>query len=360
MLFHMQFLRRSRKEGKRIMGLDVKKSPASRRLGCLMTVLVLAASTAEAASGPNEPPIVQNVTDSSALVWSDPSDWATRDLFYGPGGKAHEPHGPFTFEKEDLDGSNPKFVVRDPDGVKWKVKLGLEARPETAATRLVWAAGYYTNEDYFVPDMRVERMPAHLHRGQELIGPGGEVHNVRLKREDEKKIGTWQWDKVAFAGSREWNGLRALMALIDNWDLKDENNSLYQEGSQRIYMVSDLGASFGSPGKAWPIDRAKGNLKSYSHSKFIRRTGPETVDFEVPARPALMCLFDPKAYFMRVHLEHLGRNVPRADAKWLGQILARLSPAQIQDAFRAAGYSPEEIEGFSRMLEERITELTKL
>jgi hypothetical protein len=74
----------------------------------------------------------------------------------------------------------------------------------------------------------------------------------------------------------------------------------------------------------------------------------------------LIYLFSAKAFFMRVHLEHLGRNVPRADAKWVGQLLARLSPAQIHDAFRAAGYSPEEIEAFSRLLEKRITELSDL
>jgi hypothetical protein len=85
---------------------------------------------------------------------------ASRDLFYGPGGRQHEPHGPFTFVNEDLDGTNPKFVVSDRDGVKWKVQLGLEARPETVATRLVWAVGFYANEDYFLSDLRVDKCRA--------------------------------------------------------------------------------------------------------------------------------------------------------------------------------------------------------
>jgi len=330
------------------------------RLRLLLAVLALTPSTILAADKSKEAPVVQNTISGPVLFWSDPTDWATRDLFYGQGGKAHEPHGPFKFEKEDLDGSNPKFVVHDSDGVKWKVKLGLEVRPETAATRLVWAAGYYVNEDYLVREIQIDGVPAHLHRGQKLIGPGGTAHNVRLKREDEKKVGIWQWDKVAFAGSREWNGLRVLMALIGNWDLKDVNNSVYREASQSVYMVSDLGACFGTAGVSWPIDRAKDNLTSYSHSKFIRRIGPDTVDFQAPARPSFERLVDPKAYFARIHLEHLGRNVPRADARWLGQLLARLAPAQIQDAFRAAGYSPQEIQEFARLLEGRITALAAL
>ena len=80
----------------------------------------------------------------------------------------------------------------------------------------------------------------------------------------------------------------------------------------------------------------------------------------MPARPAFIYLINPKEYFSRVHLEHLGKNVPRADAKWLGQLLSRLSPEQIHDAFRAGGYSPEEIQAFSRLLQERITVLTDL
>src|SRR4029077_11382232 len=120
-------------------------------------------------------------------------DIASRNLYYGPGGEQDAPHTVFTFEKEDLNGSNPKFDVRDENGVKWKVKLGEEARPETVASRLVWAAGYFTNEDYFLPSLKVEGMPNRLHRGQKLLAPDGTFHNVRLKRylSDEKKIGEW-------------------------------------------------------------------------------------------------------------------------------------------------------------------------
>jgi hypothetical protein len=333
-----------------------------RRSGVLPAVLVFAASTTAAAGAATEKPVILNVADGSTLLWHDPSAWATRDLFYGPGGEANQPRGPFMFDKEDLDGSNPKFVVRDANGIKWKVKLGLEVRPETVAARLVWAAGYFANEDYFLRDMRIEGMPPHLHRGQKLVGPGGVVHNVRLKREPdgEKKIGIWQWDKVSFAGSREWNGLRVLMALLDNWDLKDVNNAVYRDGSREIYMVSDLGASFGSAGRTFPPSRSKDNLDSYSRSGFVRRIRPDTVDFWAPARPAFVYIFDFNAYFRRVHLEHLGQNVPRADAKWLGQLLARLSPAQLEDAFRAAGYSAEETQAFARALESRIKVLTGL
>src|SRR5215467_5294876 len=102
--------------------------------------------------------------DIPCLLWRDPVDIRTRDLYYGPGGKEDEPRSTFTFLKEDRSGTNPKFNIQDQEGVKWKVKLGPEAQPETVASRLVWAAGYFADEDYFLPVLHAEHM-ALLHRG---------------------------------------------------------------------------------------------------------------------------------------------------------------------------------------------------
>jgi hypothetical protein len=297
-----------------------------------------------------------------AVMWREPADIESRDLFYGPGGRKHVPHGTFTFVKEDLGGSSPKFEVRDQDGRKWKVKLGTEARTEAAASRIVWAVGYYTNEEWFLRELEVRGMPDHLHRGQKLIGPNGSVRNARLKKEsaDEKKIGNWRWRHDAFTGTRELNGLRVVMAVINNWDLKDVNNAIYQTDNERIYMVGDLGASFGAAGRSWPAHTAKGNIDSYRQSKFIRKVTAFTVDFQAPARPRYVYLVDPKEYWRRVRMEWIGRNVPREDVRWMGHLLARLSPKQIRDAFRAGGYSPQEADEFAGVMERRIVLLTDL
>jgi hypothetical protein len=288
-----------------------------------------------------------NPGEGSVVLWRAPSDIASRDLFYGPGGKAHEPQGTVTFEQEDMHGSNPKFDVIDKNGVRWKVKLGKEARPETAASRLVWAVGYFANENYFVPELHVENMPR-LHRGGNLVSAGGIVRDVRMKRhlKDEKRIGDWPWDHDPFTDTREWNGLRVMMALVNNWDVKDTNNAVYQvRGSpaEQIYAVSDLGGTFGPTGLNWT---QRGNLKAYRQSKWITKTSSGFVDFGTPAMPALN--------------HWVGRHIPVADAKWVGDLLAQLSPKQIRDAFRAAGFSPEEVEGFSKIIELRIRDLKAL
>jgi hypothetical protein len=298
------------------------------------------------------------------VLWRDPVDIRSRNLFYGPGGEKHQPRAPFTFVEEDLNGSNPKYIVRDRNKVKWTVKLGQEAKPETVSSRLVWAAGYFANEEYFLPDLRIEHLPARLKRGGDLVGPYGTMHNARLKRhvEDLKKIETWKWKHDSLTGSRELNGLRVMMALINNWDLKDDNNDIYggKESPEQVYMVSDLGASFGAPGLSFPFSRSKGSLDAYTHSKFITKVRPDDVDFRTPSRPALIYAFGLPNFVRRVRMDSLGKHIPREDARWIGQILSRLSSNQIHDAFRAGGYTPDQVEAFTKVIQTRIAELNSL
>jgi len=301
------------------------------------------------------------------VLWREPQNIPAENLFYGSGGEKHEPHGPFTFLREDLEGTNPKFDVMDADGVKWKVKLGDEARPETVASRLVWSMGYHTDWDYFSPAIEVQEMPSELHRGQELVGSHGSVQNVRLKREPggEKKIGTWKWRHDPFTGTREWNGLRVLMAVINNWDLKDENNAIHEkklpdDGEERIYEISDLGSSFGKNGLSRDRKKSKGDLEFYIRSRFIKKIGPDYVDFATPRRADVVALVNPHEFFSRLGLRWIAKRVPRQDARWMGQMLAQLSSDQIRAAFRAGGYSPQEVDGFTTVVEARIAQLNKL
>lgn len=313
----------------------------------------------------------KEINPQPAVLWRDSNDIASRNLLYGPGGAEDQPCPPYTFVKEDLSGSNPKFDVLDHNGITWKVKLGEEPKPETVATRLLWAIGYFTDEDYFLANFRAQNMPEHLQRkpNAKFIEPDGSFSGVRLKRsrEGEKKIGIWDWRQNPFTGTRELNGLRVMMAVINNWDLKNENNAIYrdkrsgdQSGTKLVYEVSDLGASFGTTSLLLDHAKAKGNLDSYVHSKFIRKQHGDLVDFEDPHRPTFGVFFNPHEFVSRVNMEWIGRDIPKADAKWVGQLLATLSPEQIRDAFRAAQYEPEDVEAFASALELRITELNQL
>ncbi len=132
------------------------------------------------------------------------------------------------------------------------------------------------------------------------------------------------------------DGLRVMMAVINNWDLKDENNAIRdfkngdEYGDTREYEVSDLGASFGTTGRKLSHTKSKGNLYSYATSTFIDKAGPDSVDFNVPSRPTLLVAFDPHEYVDRMDMRWIGDNIPRRDARWIGDLLGQLSQDQIQ------------------------------
>jgi hypothetical protein len=302
------------------------------------------------------------------VLWVDPGDIRSRDLFWGPGGKDHQPDLPVEFISEDKEGTSPKFEVRDAGGTKWTAKLGLEAKPETAAARLLWAVGYCANENYFVPGLEVKNMPAALSRGQNLAGDNGNVPNVRLQHHPDtyKSTGYWNWRHNRFYGTREFNGLRVMMGLISNWDLKDENNAVLQnrnDDGPNVYEVSDVGTSMGTPGKSYTDKVSKGNLKVYQRTRLIAHVHDDHIDLNFPKRPPLAELFPQFEwgfFFHQLNIRWVGKHIPRRDAKWIGSLLAQLTPKQINDAFRAAGYSPEQIDAYTQAVISRIDELKQL
>ena len=306
-------------------------------------------------------PSAQKAPPGAEVLWRDSGDMAALNLLYGAGGIDHapDPHGTFTFVKEAVDGTNPKFEVDDAAGVRWRVKLGEESQTEVAGTRLVWAAGYFVDEDYYLPEVTITGL-SHLNRGKNLVAPGGVVRGASFERrsKDEKKRGDWDWFKNPFLDTREENGLRVMMALINNWDLKQVNNSIVDVGGERRYEITDLGATFGNTGNY--LTRSKGQLADYAETKFIERETPEFVDFVLHSRPFVLTIFNRAHYREYTRMEQLTRHIPRGDARWLGDRLSQLSGEQLRDAFRAAGYSPAVVDGFAQVVAKRIAALKAL
>jgi hypothetical protein len=200
-----------------------------------------------------------------------------------------------------------------------------------------------------------------------LISEGGDVPNVRLQRhpDSDKRLGDWNWRHNPFYGTREFNGLRVMMGLIANWDLKDDNNAIFQnekKSGPELYEVSDVGTAFGTAGKKYSDKDSKGNLQAFEHTKLIAKVHRDYVDLNFPKRPPVLTLleFEWGLFVHQVRMEWVGKHIPRQDAKWIGSLLAQLSPDQIRDAFRAAGYSPNDVEGATQALLSRIEELNNL
>ena len=287
--------------------------------------------------------------DGPAVLWQEPSDIESRDLFYGIGGRAGapDPAGKFTFlgDKGDPNDSNPKIDVKDEQGRDWTVKFGPEVKAETAATRIVWAVGYHVDQDYFVEQATID--------GFSRL----EARNMRFEREDDgwKKVGRWDWNNNAFVGTREFDGLKTLMALLHNIDLAETNTKIVRRkggAEQLVYYVNDLGASLGSSG-AWftkmpwltkARSESKGVAEDYVKNGFIAGVQNGEVDFRITRRLANQILDG-------VKVEH---------ARWMGNLLGRLSGKQLADAFRAGGFSEAEVTIYVNEVRDRIKQLQNL
>ena len=327
--------------------------------GLVAIVLLLPASVFSDERGNVAGQQKKNSVRIRSVLWREPTDIRTRNLLFGPGGQRLRPQGPFKFIKEDRDGSSPKFVVEDRTGVRWKAKLGEEAKPEAAATRLLWAVGYFADVNYYHPRLQVSGLPR-LSRGQKYVS-GNVVNGVRLERVDKsvKKVDDWSWFDNPFVGSREFNGLRVMMALMNNWDLKDVNNAIYDlEGRELRYVVSDLGATFGKTGSDWT--RSKGSLEDYLESRFIDEIEPANVDLVLHSRPPILYVAAIPYYRQRTRMAQVAKDIPRSHARWIGRLLAQLSSPQIRDAFLGAGYSPGESQAYATKVRERINQLVRV
>jgi hypothetical protein len=288
--------------------------------------------------------------ESHPVLWEDPTDIEGRDLINGPGGAegAPDPNGKFTFVERAKGGTSERIHVVDDKGRKWTVKFGPEGRPETAATRIVWAAGYHVDQDYFVKRAHIE-------------GRGGfDVWDVRFERRDDgyKEDGLWSWEANPFNGTRELQGLKVLMALLNNWDLKEVNNKIARpdkksggDRDSRVYYIADLGATFGSTGSFFsklpffgsaPAG-SKGQPDAYARQSFIDGVKNGQVAFHYKGK-------DPRAL----------EGVTVENARWMGNMLGRLSDKQLSDAFRAGGFSDSEITVCLRAIRDRINQLKNL
>jgi hypothetical protein len=209
----------------------------------------------------------KSIPKGTPVMWRTPDDITSRDLFLGSGGAAMRPDlRRLTFIKEEKGGWSKKYRVRDASGREWVAKLGKEAQSETAAVRLLWGMGYLTEINYLVPTV--------------TIPTKGTFQNVRFEArpKDWDRVEEWKWKSNPFVGRPEYQGLKVLMALINNWDLKDSNNQIVfvkNNNDELQYIISDLGATFGHASTTpllWRFTRSRNNPDKYARSEFSKRS----------------------------------------------------------------------------------------
>ena len=321
------------------------KYPGLISLICLIIVLPIPGVFAQKKVDKKDKAIPANATP---VLWHEPTDIASRNLLLGPGGEAMKPDiSKVTFvQDEGPGGYSVKYRVRDGAGRTWVVKVGNEARPETTAGRLLWALGYVTEVTYVAPCVQIPGAPKPRKDVPRCEQNGFADVRFEARPDDVKRLDQWAWKSNPFAGTKELKGLLVLMALLNNWDLKDTNNRILlvnnEAGQPELrYIISDLGATFGKTGGF--ISHSRNEPEKFVKTKFVEGVDRGHVRFAFSGKQG-----------------ELLNQITVADAKWIGGLLARLSDQQLQDAFRAGNFKPDEIQILTQALKERINQLVNL
>ncbi len=317
----------------------------SRGLAIVAMVLTLVFSPFGVAQQKSKKQLDQSILPpGTPVLWQQPPAIGTRDLYWGQGGEAMQPDlRKVTLIKKETGGYSTKYRVKDASGREWVAKLGKEAQSETAATRLMWAVGYTSDINYLVPSVRIE-------------GLNKTFKNVRFSARPDgvKRIDGWKWADNPFIGKPEFKGLKVMMVLLNNWDIKDTNNKilvLHNDGGETElrYFVADLGGTFGKVYEMPKIFRIfvfkpdRNNPNAYAKTHMIDKVKDGRIRFHFSFKRS-----------------DLFKDITVGDAEWIAGRLSQLSDRQIEDAFRAANYRSEEILKLTQGLHERIKELVEL
>ena len=249
--------------------------------------------------------------------------------------------------------------------------MGPEAQSETVASRIVWAVGYFAEESYYFPRVEIDGLPKRLSRGMQYVEARRFVRNVRFepRRDHIKRGDTWRWLKNPFVGTRELDGLKVLMVLLNNYDTSPANNRVLKvkdpsDGDvDEWFGVTDLGASLGSVGGLGGR-RSKNNLAHYQRSKFIKRVRGNMVEFNYNTTPSgigyVTFVLAPWYWKSQADKEKAMKAIRVDHARWIGGLLAQLTDGQLRDAFRAAGYTTGTSTSYIGVIRSRVRQLSNL
>jgi len=288
---------------------------------------------------------------SAQVLWKEPAAMSVEDWVWGPGGKQAAPQPPYTFLKENLDGTNPKIDVKDAAGRTWVVKFGSEIHSDTFAARFVYAMGYATSPAFFVPDGNIAGVQG-LKRAKVFVAKDGSFRNARFKLHERHKT-QWSWVENPFLNSQELGGLKVVVMLLSNWDTKDArdpdggNNGVFEGGrfgDSAWFAVTDWGASLGKSGGYFQRDRWDWRGYSLQTASFASLRSDGTVQWG----------------FRGKHGDDIVSGVGVQQVRWILPYLARVTDEQLMAAMTASGATPEAGTQFTRAIRQRIQILQRI
>jgi len=304
------------------------------RIATLAVIAIVSASCA----GVGRPQVQNAPPKPGVSMWVEPTDLASRDLYYGPWGRelAPDPKDVYDLVEMKHSGVNLGMTVKDSKGREWSVKqpypgnLDSEAPVEVVVSRLLSAVGYRQPPVYFLPAFTLKD---DFGRKVEIGG------RFRPKIEQLKEVGAWDWADNPFVGTKEYQGLIVLLMMFNSTDLKNSNNSLYEhkEGDfvEQWYVTRDVGSALGDTNRMAP---RKNHADSFEQMPFILGVNNGFVEFAY------------NGWYKNLVRE----RIKPQEVAWASNLLGQLSDKQMQDAFRAAGYDPDVAGRFISKLREKI------
>jgi hypothetical protein len=266
-------------------------------------------------------------------LWEEPKDLPSRDLFGGPWGPEHapDPSAVYTFVHSKIHGASPGMTVTDPRGLMWSIKQSAEGPVEVMQSRILSALGYHQPPVYFLRSFTLkDARGVHQERGGRF----------RPRIPELEELGDWSWQQNPFVGTRPYQGLLVILLMFGSADLKNSNNSLYAfkrpDGTtERLYAVRDIGNALGDTGR---YDSTKNDPSVFERQPFIGGVHNGFVVFP----------------YNGWHQELFRGRITSQDAAWAGDLIARLTDAQWDAAFRAGGYDQAVAARFKTALKSRI------
>ena len=290
-----------------------------------------------------------------------------------------------TYVPGPASGTTPKFDCRLGDGEVVKVKYGgsPEIPAEIAATRLLRALGFASDEVWPVAELKCTGCPPHPYRARQLAEmlflarledrlPPSRTERVFRHVAVERKLQAppieageaegWDWSELALVDAErggatraELDALRLTAVLLAHWDNKPSNQRLVCLDPRRtagdrgtpadcrrpLLMIHDLGATFGP--------------KKLNHSNW---NGTPLWAPNAPCVATMASLPYGGATFPPHPISDEGRAL-------LAARLARLSEADLHQLFRDAGFPhattgeprADDVSGWVHTLRQKIADI---
>lgn len=311
----------------------------------------------------------------------------------GDGAMLSPERGPWRVVSAKLNGANPGFIVKDPDGVRFMMKFDGTEQPERATAADVVGSILYWNAGYYAPCNRIQLFhpsvlkiePGTMYRTatgdeaaltQDIVDNAlrkavhladGRIRGSSSRFVDGRPIGPFRYndtrgddpnDVVNHEDRRELRGGRVIASWINHFDAREQNSmdawiaaptkTDANAGYIRHYYI-DFGDCFGSE---WADD---GITRRLGHSNYLD-LGHVAQDFlslgliERPwHRPHWgpagrvfqyfeVANFDPERWTTGYPNPAFERMV-EGDGAWMARILSKMSEAQIRATVKLAKFS---------------------